>query len=101
MVLALLLFCCLRGGGESGGGGGAGGGAGGGGGRQLNVTVKSASKLPNVETGRESDPFAVLTFRGVQRKTNHIENSCNPTWNEVSLQSLQYAQWLYYRSGVF
>ena len=49
----------------------------------LSVTVKSASKLPNVETGRESDPFAILTFKGIQKKTNHIENTCNPSWNEV------------------
>ena len=50
----------------------------------LSVTVKSASKLPNVETGRESDPFTILTFKGIQKKTNHIENTCNPSWNEVT-----------------
>lgn len=71
----------------------------------LEVTVKSAANLPNVERFGKSDPFAVLvyqgeaakpirigtsrylfsslTFSGVKNKTEVIDNNLNPEWNQV------------------
>ena len=72
----------------------------------LEVTVKSAANLPNVERFGKSDPFAVLVyqgeaaelvqintghylifflalFSGVKNKTEVIDNNLNPEWNQV------------------
>ena len=79
----------------------------------LQVTVKSAANLPNVERFSKSDPMTVLVFQGSQlttkfysyshvlaltathfflipcagskKKTKVIDNNLNPEWNEVAM----------------
>ena len=68
----------------------------------LNVTVKSASNLPNVERwfSKKSDPLTICTLRGNQalphfcckpefyfsgkeKETKVIDNNLEPVWDEV------------------
>eukprot|EP00058_Branchiostoma_floridae_P024963 XP_002610453.1 hypothetical protein BRAFLDRAFT_124267 [Branchiostoma floridae] len=50
----------------------------------IQVTVISASDLPNVErfTGK-SDPFATVDFQGDKKKTEVKENELNPVWDQT------------------
>ncbi|KAK3706775.1 hypothetical protein QZH41_015339 [Actinostola sp. cb2023] len=51
----------------------------------LKVIVKGATNLPDVDRlGGKSDPYAVVSFRGLDEKTEVIKDELNPTWNQVT-----------------
>ncbi|CAH8518402.1 unnamed protein product, partial [Dicrocoelium dendriticum] len=49
----------------------------------LEVTVKSAVNLQNVEISGKSDPYVIVEFQGMSKETKVIEDELNPVWNEV------------------
>ena len=57
----------------------------------LQIVVKSASNLPNLERFSKSDPMTVLVFQGVKHKTKVISNNLDPMWDETFEWPLQVA----------
>lgn len=49
----------------------------------LKVLVKGATNLPDVDKfSGKSDPYALVSFKGNEQKTDVIEDELNPTWNK-------------------
>ncbi|KAF5404171.1 hypothetical protein PHET_02557 [Paragonimus heterotremus] len=49
----------------------------------LEVLVKEAVNLPNVEIAGKSDPYVIVQFQGTKEKTKVIEDCLDPKWNET------------------
>ncbi|KAF8560514.1 hypothetical protein P879_11419 [Paragonimus westermani] len=49
----------------------------------LEVLVKEAVNLPNVEITGKSDPYVIVGFQGTTEKTKVIEDCLDPKWNET------------------
>ena len=49
----------------------------------LQVRLKGASGLRGADLNGLSDPYAVLTLRGVKHKSKTISKSLNPRWDET------------------
>ncbi|KAF0971515.1 hypothetical protein FDP41_010191 [Naegleria fowleri] len=48
---------------------------------RLKVTIISARDLEGKDVGGTSDPYVKATVAGVTHKTDHVNKTCNPTWN--------------------
>ena len=49
----------------------------------LEVKVIEAEDVIAADRGGTSDPYAVVEFRGIQKKTKVIKKSLTPKWNET------------------
>lgn len=49
----------------------------------LSVEVKNASGLKNLETIGKSDPYILIKFQGVEKKTQVIKSNLDPQWDET------------------
>lgn len=48
----------------------------------LFVEVLNASDVPR-DRFKKNDPYVVLLFKGVKKKTTYKKSEINPVWNEV------------------
>ncbi|KAL5022080.1 hypothetical protein ScPMuIL_001235 [Solemya velum] len=48
----------------------------------LNVVVKNATNVPNLETFGKSDPYVTIEFQGLRKKTEVKKAELNPSWDE-------------------
>ena len=50
---------------------------------RLDLSICGARNLTNTETFGKIDPYCTVSFEGKQFKTNPIDDTTNPEWNEV------------------